>query len=279
MSERDENLDRVRSKIAAIDEFTAAYKAAEEILPHLKQIREVAQWEADMLADLPPEASAVSQAGLSRALEADLDFVSRAVPPPLVYDFRVTASAAAVSASGVTEAFEFVSNVQRLGTPTAAHFGETHSERYRQLQASQQREQQVADLVRERCSSGTLSRFERAVSAAASAANGIANPTIAAIEIRTFMDGVKGDLVEAAREPGEQKVTIHSLSTRLAVGGPESPEASELEHQWAKRTVLYDRLSSIGKDRQVATSDELRDLWVEVLDHLYAVLALVRREH
>lgn len=273
-TERDENLARVRAMLGIMDDFLSTYKAAGDVVPQVVQMRATAQWELDLLENLPSSVSDYPQTNMGLAFQRGQDFIANAIPPVTTYDFRLTASATAISASGATEAYDYLLGIEQSGLPEAIEYAGKYTSDFRDLQTSVKRESQVRALLERLGGGSTLARFDRASRIAASAGIGAAEPTAAAMEIRTFMDGLKGDLENLARQPREQKVSPQQIAERLAVGGPQGAEYEELLRQWDARSRLMTRLTNVGKDRVPGDGAAIRDTWAEVLEHIYVVLTL-----
>ena len=91
--------------------------------------------------------------------------------------------------------------------------------------------------------------------------------------MRTFLDGVKGDLFVLARQSPEENMTWETMTARVAQPKGET-EYREVLRQESIRSNLVSRLSEIGKDRRVASGDDLLNLWTQTLDHVYVLLTL-----
>lgn len=98
--------------------------------------------------------------------------------------------------------------------------------------------------------------------------------TAAAMEIRTLLDGVKGELWERAKKWPKENMTWDIMADRLAVNDL-TGHSKELMTQGKIRSSLIHRLSDIGKDREGGSATNLDYIWTEVLDHLYAILGLI----
>lgn len=111
-----------------------------------------------------------------------------------------------------------------------------------------------------------MTRFESAVRAYQQSRVGVGQPSGAALEMRTLLDAVQGELFERARKASGEKMVWSTMSERLASSalGPDV-----LGSQEAVRAALCADLSTVAKQRGVRS---IENLWAQSLDHLFVVL-------
>ena len=96
--------------------------------------------------------------------------------------------------------------------------------------------------------------------------------TSTAVEIRTLIDGVKGDLFNLARKWQKENMSWEEMVERLARG---EIEKQELLDQKKVHSSLISRLSDVLKDREGGSITNIENIWIQVLDHLYVLLNLI----
>ena len=105
---------------------------------------------------------------------------------------------------------------------------------------------------------------------------GAGNKTAAAMEMRTFLDGLSGELVQMAkRSKTENTPTWEKMAKRLSKNGASSVECQEVLRQETVRSSLVSRLSDVGKDREGSSVTNLNHIWTELLEHAFTVLSLI----
>ena len=112
-----------------------------------------------------------------------------------------------------------------------------------------------------------VSKFDLARRAYQQHELGTGEVTSAALEMRTVLDAVKGELFKRARKTSKENMTWEEMSARLA-SNMDSRET--LLKQGKIRSTLYEDLSQVAKQRGVRSIDSL---WTQTLDHLFVVLA------
>jgi hypothetical protein len=118
--------------------------------------------------------------------------------------------------------------------------------------------------------------LERGLKASISAKSGIVERTAAANEIRILLEGIKAVLWEKARKWPKENMTWEMMAERLAKKGPGGTEYHELLSQEAKYLFLFGLLSSVGKDREGKSLNDIENIWAQTLDHIFTVLGLIK---
>jgi hypothetical protein len=99
--------------------------------------------------------------------------------------------------------------------------------------------------------------------------------TAAGMEMRTFLDGLKGDLFNLARLNTSENMTWDKMALRLTGGDKSSQEFSLLLRQGKDQSSLTNRLSSIGKNREGQSVTNLHYIRNELLSHVYTILKII----
>lgn len=242
------------------------YGQATAIAPAVRQAAEEAEWLKHTIESMPEEARGVSTTELDEQLGVVLKRARAIVPMMPAYD----AASIPLIASGTTSVNSiantvFVTAASAVGPEVSVWFDDARDS-YRRLQEDHLRARQVRALIAS-AYPRQLERFDTAVDSYEKTRLSTGAPTSAAFEMRTLIDGIKGELVARAKRPGEQKVSWETLSERL---GKDPSSVTTLRNHKPVRDALYDDLSGTGKRRTAISPDEL---WSRTLDHLLVVLS------
>jgi hypothetical protein len=192
------------------------------------------------------------------------------------YDLGLVQSSTGISASGTASVYEFVSRVGDLQTPSAIDYSGSYTASYQKLQQEQDRPTEVRNLILKLGNPQTLERFDRAFTAYYGVSSDTAERTAAAMEMRTLLDGIKGDLFESARRHSGENMTWSIMAKRLAKGQSGGLEETEIRNQEKSLSSLISRLSQIAKVREGGSLTNITHVWTQLIDHIYTVLNLVR---
>lgn len=99
---------------------------------------------------------------------------------------------------------------------------------------------------------------------------------VPATALRNVLQHFKGQLLLKARNTLKETPNWSAMASRLVITGISSPEHSTLEGQGTTHNQLYNRLSNILKGNLQATSTDMEEIFIEVTDHFYTVLSLIR---
>lgn len=270
----EKNLEWVQAKKALLLDFLDHYKQTSGVVPDVLQQLDVCKWEEETLAHLPLEAIGISSDELSTALQRDYEYVSYSLSVMPRHDTQLSARASAITTSGASVLFSLIARIGQINLPSTLAFACKYTADYQELQISQERRQAVRAMTASSGSPNTLERFDRASRACDAAIAEMGEPTAAAMEVRTSLDGMKGDLFQNARQHQREKMIWEIMAERLAIGKPGGVESQEVLRQKTVFSTLYNRLSDIGKDRNHHKDCDIAGLWAQVLDHAFAVLQL-----
>ena len=166
--------------------------------------------------------------------------------------------------------------IRTAGFPAAASYASKHLESYERLQRSQQRPAAVRSAIEELFTGDTLTRFDVAHSGVRKTELGVSSASAAAMEIRTFLDGVQGQLFSAARKHPQQSMNWEIMARALFDRPCDATMLNQLLAQGPLRSELIDELSGIGKRRTAHDQNDLKNVWMRSLDHVFIVLNLLR---
>ena len=112
-------------------------------------------------------------------------------------------------------------------------------DQYHELQESQQRTKDVRTLISQLGNPQTLERFDRANKSISMFKADATPKTSAAVEIRTLIDGVKGDLFNLARNWPEENMSWEVMVERLGKGDKEKQELTDQKKVYSSLVSRY----------------------------------------
>lgn len=272
MEERLEALDKRRRYYA---KWLERHVKAQEIAPIVEHALEVTEWEYEALRERPEVADEIPfptpLEDYHRRNQVLWDSLPM-LPEFYISDILTTSGSSAGSAMST---YGYIARVGDIEEPEAREYSQKHTLQYWQIQERQLRPSQVRNQIQRLRNPNTVERFDRAIDAYSATRFGGGTRTAAAAEMRTLLDGIKGDLWQRARRLPGEKMTCDIAADRLAKG---EAEKTEIIIQFEERDRLYNRLSSILKDREGGSVTNLDHVWTQLLDHIYAVLNLIDLE-
>jgi hypothetical protein len=271
---KDEEIKKLEAERDHLREWLFRQSSAQEIAPDVQKKLEQVEWQLKALRDSPEEAEEIPSPNLINDIERDYTVTIKTlplIPPYNRLEFSTLGSTGTASSASV---FEYVSRIGDIETPAAQGYSRDFTASYFDLQASQDKPNDVRKLLSTLNNSQTLGRFEEAYKNSYGFKSGVVEKTTAANSIRNFMEGVKGDLFEKARTWPKENMTWETMNKRLAKTVTGEEERMLLE-QGEKRSSLLDRLADVLKDREGSSVTNLEYIWAEVLDHVFIVLSLI----
>jgi hypothetical protein len=251
-----------------LDRSRQVADAASEV----RRLRDLLDWELQTYQARPPEAVSVPTASLDKHVQLVNQRITSSLPMIPLIPMGGVIQVSSITASSSSAFVTYVADVGRLQTPSAVNFASKALAAYGALQESQQRPLQVRALLTERMPS-VVAKFDSARDAYDSCKSGIGDRTAAAMEMRTFLDGVKGELFDRARGHAGENMTLELAAQRLFLSSPTRVDAEEQINQ---RSSLMEALSAVAKRRDRPGSYEIDALWVRTLDHAYVVLGALK---
>jgi len=250
------------------------FEQAQDIVPRVQKELEKTEWEIDALSNLPDEAAEIPSGDMTVLFDNDFKYLTHALPMIPTFDVSQLSSSDAISASGTMSVYEYVSRIGDIETPKAFEFSNHYTLKYQEIQLAHDRPNEVRNLLAKLPSKNTSERFERAEKSYMLFKAGNGEKTSAAIEMRTFVDGLSGDLFQVARKWEKENMTWERMAERLSKGDTAGVEYNEMIRQKGIHSSLINRLSEIGKDREGGSATNLNHIWTELLDHVFTVLTI-----
>ena len=267
----EEELDYLHNKLDHTNEWLDRFAQAREAIPEVWIIRDTLRWQYDALNNAPAEAPSSDAPVFVASFEEDWQSFTKALPMLPAVDPGLIADTTAASVGSTTVSYDYVLQLGRIDNPVVKAYSQEYVSRYQALQQAKERETRVRTFLED---PRILERFERARNAYYAAKTNTGEITSAALELRTFIDGIQKILFDRARNKPKENMTWEKMSARLTEAAPAKISENELLRQKQVRTSMIQRLSEIAKDRTRTTPSELDALWTELLDHTFVVLGL-----
>lgn len=278
MHQPDDDLGKLREKREYYREWLRRLDKADEAAAEVKRQLEVTEWQIKALECAPPEADEIPKPDLSMTLDSDIANMKIALPFVPLYAKTGGLSASAFGSSGTASVYEYAARVGDLGTPQAVEYSKSTTWELRQLQQRQDRPAEIRQLLSATCSASTIERLEACLRSYASYSAGRGNRRAPATDIRTLIDGVKGDLFQCARRHPNENMTWPTMAGRLAIDGEHSSHCQEILRLESRCSSLSSRLSDIIHDREAGSLTNVDDVWAETQDFLVALVGHVRTD-
>lgn len=257
-------------------EWLERFGKAQDAVPFVSRSLEVVHWERQALDNLPEEARRLQLPYTADYYRRRCDYLAGTLPRISDYDVDSVRNFPAVLTSGTVNYYGFLDEVADLQTPASQTYADTQKRTYSELQTRQMRIHDVRSLLCKLGSKRVLSQFERAFRAHSADATKTGARTAAAIEMRTLLDGVQGELFARAGHQRGQKTSWLSIAMHFAKGEPCDITYQKVVEEGQSREKLIGQLSLSAKDRDESHPVDLDAVWTETLDHIYTVLSLVR---
>ena len=269
-------LDKLKQKREYLAEWLARVRSASRIAPQVQKDLEFTEWQIKAIDTRPVDADEIPMPELDRTADSDLANLPSAYPWLPQFNEDAPSSASAFTSTGTLSVSIYVGRVGDLDSQPAKEYSADQLSSLGALQAKHDRPSEVRALIARLRNPATLERLDRALQSYQSFQTGTGTRSAAAIDMRTLLDGVKGDLFQLARSHDQDNMSWETMARRLARGPNQQAACDELIGQLAARTSLIERLSDIAKDREGGSLTDLHQVWLEIQNHLIAVLGLVR---
>jgi hypothetical protein len=271
----EEELQNRKKKRDYLVTWLQNFGQAQEMVPRVQKELEKTEWEIDALSNLPEEAAEIPSGDITVVFDKDLRYLPHALPMIPSFDAGKLSSSDAISSSGTMSVYEYVARIGDIGTPIAFEYSNHYTLEYQEIQLAHDRPNEVRNLLDKLPSKSTGERFERAEESYMQFKAGNGEKTSAAMEMRTFLDGLSGELFQVARKWEKENMTWETMAERLSKGDISEVEYSEMIRQKGIHSSLINRLSDIGKDREGGSAVNLNHIWTELIDHAFTILSIV----
>jgi len=275
MTEAPNLLDRLRRKRKYLGDWLAGHASAEDIAGSVKEALDFTEWQIEAIETRPVEAAEIPFPDLVDTLDSDMEHLESALPMIPTYDPEMVLGSSALTSASTVDIFDFAGRIGDLGTEDASAYSGKIRMRFYDLQEKYDKPSELRKLLERLENSNTLERFDNALSNYQAYSRGSVDRASVATSLRTLIDGVKGDLWEAARQHAGENMTWQIIVRRLVRGGPQGPQARELMQHERRHSALVSRLSDVLKDREAGSVTDIDALWSDVQGYLFTLLGLV----
>lgn len=273
----NDKLENRKSKLEYLKNWLLAIKQAKELVPKVQKEIEKTEWEIEALSNTPDEASEIPFGDMTILFDSDLETLEQALPMIPKFRVRAVSTSDAVSTSGTASVYEYVSRVGDIGTPNACEFSEYFTEKYQEIQLVHGRPNEIRNFLKKLPHENILDRFNRAEKIYMEFRAGVAKRTPTAMEMRTFLNGLIGELSQIAKQwEKENSPPWNVMAERLSNGGAEGADYQEMLRQERVHSSLLSRLADVGKDREGSSVTNLNHIWTELLDHVFTILTITQ---
>jgi hypothetical protein len=260
-----------------LKEWLEKHQKASEAVPLLQRAYELVDWSCEALSKKPKEAEQIKTTDLTVRFSRGIEEVKSVLPMIPDIDNKAITLVNTIAVSGANATYDHILNVGEIPEKACYFYYQEQSKAYKFLQRSHNRVDEVRELLRLSVSESTVQQFDVAVKAYYSAAGGAGERSAAALEMRTLLDNVQGDLFNKARQWPKENMTWPIMSNRLCPIASDPARYAELTAEEENRSRLMEYLSSILKRREGQTQKNIDDIWAIVLDHIFVVLNILNK--
>ena len=260
------------NKLREIEEYLRTWlervKQANKAAPIVQETYEEVTWARQALDARPPEAANLPTTQIDQWVDEAYKNIKTLLPQIPHFDANTVIQVNSVTTSANTAVTAYVYSVGELGTPAANKWATEQAATYKTLQERHTRPARVRELLANRWPR-VIDRFDAAVTAYGQCATNTGEDATAALEMRTALDAVQGELFDEARSSPSEKMTWDIMASRLT---QDPVRRQVLLNQGSIRTTLRDQLSVVAKRRPGNQTPGIDALWTMWLDHLFVVL-------
>ncbi len=262
---------KLKELVGHLGQWLERFQKAKEAVPEVQKIKEQAEWLTQVVEERPPEVLDISTGPLEERIDQTHKFVLETLPMLPEVDPRSITFATSTSTFGTDSAVTFLMLAGERDSPRAKEYTDKQQRDYEELQRVQKRFEEVRDRMRKVLPMKVI-QLELAYQTYYAAKSGIGERTAAALEMRTLLDQVQGELFQKAQRNPRENMTWETMAERLQ---PDLVPSNLLKAQKQTRSDLVDELSVIAKQREGISTRDLNVVWTRWLDHLYIVLGLL----
>jgi len=260
------------NKLREIEEYLRTWlervKQANKVAPIIQETYEEVSWARQALDGRPSEAVDLPTTQIDQWAEETHKNIKTLLPQIPRFDTNAVIQVNSMTTSANSAVAVYVYGVGELEKPATIKWATEQTSIYKALQEKHTRPARVRDLLANRWPQ-VLDRFDVAVTAYRNCGTNTEGIAAAALEMRTALDAVQGELFAEARSNQGEKMTWDIMATRLT----QDPVRQQvLLNQGSIRSTLRDHLSGVAKRRPEAQTLGIDTLWTMWLDHLLVIL-------
>ncbi len=269
-------LDSLRKKRDYLVEWLARFKSASRVAPEVQKNLDFTEWQIRAIETRPDEGSEIPFPNLGGTISRDLSYVQTAYPWLPQFNDQDLNVASAFSSTSTSQVSIYIGRVGDIDSQETNDYAERFMAEFEGLQDKYDRPMELRMAIERLRSPRLLQRLDNAIRSYESYQTGNGSRTSAAGDMRTLLDGLKGDLYNFAKQHPGENMTWKKMASRLALGGSPGSQYDELVQLEQSRSSFVSRLSTILKDREAGSLTDLDQLWLELQNHLLAVLGLIQ---
>lgn len=267
-----QNLEETKSHIDKwIDSVNKVYSS----IPEAQRISENLKFEIDALKNAPIEANHFLVDFDSGPYLNLNDVQSVFEPLPDVNKSKI-GTLSLYSSSGSANLADFINLVGEMNTENSLIYYKEYSKKFQELQESQNRPNQILDMLNSTTNSeNTIERFRLAVDAYMQWKSGGLDSAKAANSMRNFLYGLKGIVFQKVSGKTRKKINWDLFISLFILGEEGNHIHHVLLNEKTRYTKINEKLSNISKDRIVVDDIELDNIWFILLEHSYILLKII----
>lgn len=267
----DEELDNRKSKLQYLKDWLDRFKRAGESVSYVEKWKEQTQWEIDALSNAPCDSDENHKGEMLDTFQLDSQQMQRALPMMPDYDLGNVSSTDGSATTSTAYVYSFVVDAGNVPKDENKKFSDLFTEKYQAIQRKYNILEEIRAKLIDLGFSGTSKRFETACHTFDLYKSGAVRKSAAAMEIRTFLDGLKGELFQRVRKWDNENMTWEEMANRVADRDERSEKYRIMIFQGEIRKKIISKLSAIGKNREGSPTIKLDDIWSQTLDHTYSI--------
>ena len=276
MKNIDKAKEVVDSNASLLSDWLERAREVRELEPYVQQAYQNTIWQSDSLYAIPDDAPDLN-ASVVRSLQNSRNVLENYLPGIQKSPSRYTDVSIfnATLISGSSNTFSYLNQIspnlsqdqQDRINPQIASYVELH-----------QRQNRIATVktLLSKLDQGLVDELELAEKEMQHFKNRTSEVITPASALRNVLQHFKGKLLFKAHNTPKETPNWSIMVNRLVITGVSTPEHSTLEGEGATHSQLYDRLSRILKGNIQATITDMENVFIEVTDHFYTVISLVR---
>lgn len=263
-------MNKLRETEEYLRNWLEHFKQVSNAAPAVQQTFEEVTWARQALDGRPPEAANLSTAQIDHWVEAAHVHITSSLPQIPHFDPKTVTQVNSLTTSANNAVSAYIQDVAKLGTSAAIRWATKQIAMYKSLQERYTRSDHVRDLLAKRWPQ-VLPRFDAAVTAYKRCAINTGSDAAAAVEMRTTLDAVQGELFYKARLTPREKMNWDVMANRLA---QDPIRCQVLQAQGLNREALMGYLSNMAKRRpgNKTPMPNIDALWTMWIDHLFLVI-------
>lgn len=272
----EEDLQNRLEKKKHLESWMSGYKQYEAAAPFVANLLETTEWEIDALENKPDSVDEILSGEVSDSLKVDLETTKKSFPLPPKLVVRAVDNTAGTSSTGTAGIYEVLARAWDLEDDETKQFSAIYRSKYEEIQERQNRPEELRKLLEKFGKTNILERFDRAKESVSQYKLHSQTKTSAASDVRTFLEGLNGNLRDKAKKwSGENDPHWSEIALRLCRDQQNLQSLNEIEHWGKKYDEYHARLSKMTHDREHGIETNLLALWTEMLDRVYALLNMI----